>query len=210
MNRRTPLGKNRQRGSMGGIMVTLLIVAASISMGSQLIPLYLDHNTMGTIMDKMALENGLALRGDGEVRGILLIDELEQHLHPTMQRELLAQLERALPHVQIIVTTHSPLIALAAQHDQLVSLHRDGPRIYLAEVPRLDGYSAEDVLVEKALFGTDPYAPMTRRQLDRQMELARILPEDRLPQEVEELRRRGNQSLADSIEATGPETWTAK
>jgi hypothetical protein len=71
MNRRTPLGKNRQRGSMGGIMFTLLIVAGAISMGSQLAPLYLDHNTMGTIMDKMSAEDGLGLRGDGDLRGIM-------------------------------------------------------------------------------------------------------------------------------------------
>jgi hypothetical protein len=68
MNRRTPLGKNRQRGSMGGIMVALLIVAAAISLGTQLVPLYLDQNTMGTIMDKMSQENGLALSTDTALR----------------------------------------------------------------------------------------------------------------------------------------------
>ena len=68
MNRRTPLGKNRQRGSMGSILVTLLIVAAAISMGSQVIPLYLDHNTMGTVMEKLSLENGVALQSDAAIR----------------------------------------------------------------------------------------------------------------------------------------------
>ena len=68
MNRRTMLGKNRQRGSVGSIMVTLLILAAAISLGSRLIPLYLDHNTMGTIMEKMSLENGLALQSEGNIR----------------------------------------------------------------------------------------------------------------------------------------------
>jgi len=68
MNRRSQLGKNRQRGSVGSIMVTLLILAAAISLGSRLIPLYLDHNTMGTIMEKMSLENGLALQSEGNIR----------------------------------------------------------------------------------------------------------------------------------------------
>ena len=71
MNTRIPLGKNRQRGSMGSIMVTLLFVAAAVSLGSQLIPLYLDHNTMGTVMDKMSQENGLALRSDVDLRDIM-------------------------------------------------------------------------------------------------------------------------------------------
>lgn len=130
-----------------------------------------------------------AFDDDGEVCGVLLIDELEQHLHPAMQKELLGQLQKALPRVQIVATTHSPLVALAAGAEQIVALHRDGPRIHRAAVPNLTGYSAEDVLVEEALFGTDPYAPATRRQLDRQLELARIAPDDRSPEDVAELRR---------------------
>ena len=53
---------------MGGIMVILLVVAAVVSVGSRVIPLYLDHNTMGTIMEKMSLENGLALQSEGNIR----------------------------------------------------------------------------------------------------------------------------------------------
>ena len=68
MNRRVLQGKHRQRGSMGGIMVILLVVAAVVSVGSRVIPLYLDHNTMGTIMEKMSLENGLALQSEGNIR----------------------------------------------------------------------------------------------------------------------------------------------
>ena len=130
-----------------------------------------------------------AFDDDGEVCGILLVDEIEQHLHPAMQKELLGQLEKALPRVQIVVTTHSPIVALAAKAEQIVALHRDGARIHRAVVPDLAGYSAEDVLVEETLFGTDPYAPATRRRLDRRQELARIAPEDRSPQEAVEIRR---------------------
>ncbi|MDE0988134.1 MAG: DUF4845 domain-containing protein [Pseudomonadales bacterium] len=68
MNRKIFQGKHRQRGSMGGIMVILLVVAAVVSVGSRVIPLYLDHNTMGSIMEKMSLENGLALQSEGNIR----------------------------------------------------------------------------------------------------------------------------------------------
>ncbi|MEO2184236.1 MAG: DUF4845 domain-containing protein [bacterium] len=68
MNRKILQGKHRQRGSMGGIMVILLVVASVVSVGSRLIPLYLDHNTMGTIMEKMSLENGLALASEANIR----------------------------------------------------------------------------------------------------------------------------------------------
>ena len=68
MNRKTLQGKHRQRGSIGSILVILLVVAAVVSVGSRVIPLYLDHNTMGTIMEKMSLENGLALESEGNIR----------------------------------------------------------------------------------------------------------------------------------------------
>ena len=68
MNRKILQGKHRQRGSMGGILVILLALASVVSVGSRVIPLYLDHNTMGTIMEKMSLENGLALQSEGNIR----------------------------------------------------------------------------------------------------------------------------------------------
>ncbi len=123
----------------------------------------------------------------GDVRGILLVDELEQHLHPAMQREILGHLEKVLPRVQIIASTHSPLVALSAKPEQIVALHRDGERVDSVLVPSLDGYSADDALVEEALFGTSPYPPATEARLSRYQELAQIPPEQRSREHAEEL-----------------------
>tara|TARA_B110000503_G_scaffold124666_1_gene191409 strand:- start:299 stop:628 length:330 start_codon:yes stop_codon:yes gene_type:complete len=49
-------------------MVTLLIIASLVSVGSRLAPLYLDHNTMGSVMEKMSQENGLALQEEANIR----------------------------------------------------------------------------------------------------------------------------------------------
>ena len=68
MNRKTLQGKHRQRGSIGSILVILLVLASVVSLGSRVIPLYLDYNTMGAIMEKMSLENGLALESEGNIR----------------------------------------------------------------------------------------------------------------------------------------------
>lgn len=46
-----------------------------------------------------------------DVSGIVLIDEIEKHLHPRWQRQLIALLSRQFPQVQFIATTHSPLCA---------------------------------------------------------------------------------------------------
>jgi len=47
---------------------------------------------------------------DSSNRFIVLIDEIENHLHPTMQRAILPDLIEAFPNVQFIISTHSPLV----------------------------------------------------------------------------------------------------
>jgi hypothetical protein len=44
-----------------------------------------------------------------DVCGIVIIDEIEQHLHPTLQRRIIKSLSEKLPGVQFIISTHSPL-----------------------------------------------------------------------------------------------------
>lgn len=54
--------------------------------------------------------------------GIVLIDELELHLHPNWQISILNALSSTFPNVQFIVTTHSPLIINHIKNDQLILL----------------------------------------------------------------------------------------
>lgn len=52
------------------------------------------------------------LRGPGDVQGIVVIDEVDMHLHTELQFDLLPQLISMFPKVQFILTTHSPLFVL--------------------------------------------------------------------------------------------------
>lgn len=54
--------------------------------------------------------------------GVVLIDEVEAHLHPSWQRKLPEWLKKHFPKVQFIVTTHSPLVAQAADAESLFAL----------------------------------------------------------------------------------------
>lgn len=45
-----------------------------------------------------------------DIKGIILLDEIELHLHPRLQRNIVNKLREAFPNVQFITTTHSPLI----------------------------------------------------------------------------------------------------
>lgn len=90
---------------------------------------------------------------DGQ-QGILLIDEIEQHLHPRWQRHIMQRLSRQLPNMQVIVTTHTPLVASGmadVNSAALVRLYRDeDDQVQLQNIdPKaLAGKRADQVLVE--------------------------------------------------------------
>lgn len=52
-----------------------------------------------------------------DIKGIVIIDEIELHLHTTLQREVLPKLLKLFPKVQFIITSHSPLFLLGMQND---------------------------------------------------------------------------------------------
>jgi predicted ATPase len=60
-----------------------------------------------------------------QVRGLLLIDEVDLHIHPKWQRMLYEFIQQKLPNFQIVCTTHSPLTAQQAGDGELFTLRRD-------------------------------------------------------------------------------------
>lgn len=97
------------------------------------------------IIVAIALRAGMCHQGEPdagrEAIGTVLIDELEQHLHPQLQREILGGLRRAFPKVQLIVTTHSPLVLTDAlgPDDQIMRLEADengSPRVRMLDSVR--------------------------------------------------------------------------
>lgn len=58
--------------------------------------------------------------------GVVLIDEIDAHLHPEWQREIGFWLKRHFPNVQFLVTTHSPIICQAADENGLFVLPEPG------------------------------------------------------------------------------------
>ena len=80
---------------------------------------------------------------DGE--GVVLIDEIDLHLHPKWQRSVVASLERTFPNCQFIITTHSPQV-VGELPPEAVLLLRDGK--FLGHAARSLGLSSGEVLEE--------------------------------------------------------------
>jgi hypothetical protein len=64
-----------------------------------------------------------------ESEGIVLIDEIELHLHPTIQQDILQRLRSTFPNIQFIITTHSPLVISnfrADENNKIIRLEQEG------------------------------------------------------------------------------------
>ncbi len=59
-----------------------------------------------------------------QIAGIVLLDEIDLHLHASLQRAIVPRLREALPNVQFIVSSHSPLIISSFDRNELVLLDR--------------------------------------------------------------------------------------
>ena len=83
--------------------------------------------------------------------GIVLIDELELHLHPSWQKHILDDLRRIFPQIQFLVSTHSPIL-LAGADAKCVRVVRGG-QVYRAS---LQTYSKPVDLILSEVMQTDP------------------------------------------------------
>lgn len=70
----------------------------------------------------------------GETPGVILIDELDVHLHPTWQRLVVENLRKVFPRLQFIGTTHSPFIVQSLRAEELINLQGQ----VVPEVGKLD------------------------------------------------------------------------
>lgn len=60
-----------------------------------------------------------------EEHGIILIDELDLHLHPKWQKTIANDLKRTFPNCQFIVTTHSPFIIQSLNKEEVINIEKD-------------------------------------------------------------------------------------
>ena len=100
--------------------------------------------------------------------GIVLIDEIDLHLHPKWQQTIIPNLLRTFPNIQFIVTTHSPQVLSTVPAFEIKIL--DANRVVPAQ-PGTDG--AESSRLLKDIFGVDSRPPELARvkKLNRYREL---------------------------------------
>jgi len=88
-----------------------------------------------------------------EAPGILLIDEIELHLHPRWQQKVIPALRTAFPNTQLIVSTHSPAVLTTVHRENILLLGADHQ---FEQIPEDVGtYGADNSRVLAEVFGAD-------------------------------------------------------
>lgn len=89
--------------------------------------------------------NGVKL---ADIRGVVLVDEVDLHLHPEWQRSVVPVLADALPSLQFVFTTHSPVVAGTVQAANIVLLRvaPDGSSSIERSSERIHGLNAAQIL----------------------------------------------------------------
>lgn len=125
----------------------------------------------GDLARRMAIANP-GSDAPRETEGVILIDEIEQHLHPALQRKVIPSLQRAFPKAQLIVTTHSPQVLSSVPASAIVVL--DGCDASPVTSPT-QGRDTNAILRE--VFGVPERPPEQAREV---LDIVRLIDGDQL------------------------------
>jgi predicted ATP-binding protein involved in virulence len=92
------------------------------------------RNMLGMVADiayrAAVLNPQLGSEAAQKTPGIVLIDEIDLHLHPKWQRRVVDDLKAAFPTIQFVATTHSPFIVQSLREGELINLDPQPPEEY--------------------------------------------------------------------------------
>ncbi len=117
------------------------------------------------------------LIGNPDIGGILLIDEIEQHLHPRWQRYIVQRLRKQFPKTQIIASTHTPLVAAGiadVDESMLLKLDRNEENqisLQIIDKAQIAGKRADQVLTSDAFGLVTTWNARSHDNIDRYTEL---------------------------------------
>lgn len=130
-----------------------------------------------------------------DIKGVVLIDELEHHLHPKLQGDVLAMFAKMFPNVQFILTTHSPHVALNAPlGSKIIKLSIDKAKKLLTIHEDLVDENFErrftlvsDILVSDKFFSTALESKHLRTKLEKHIALCEVISKYEKLEQIPEL-----------------------
>lgn len=105
--------------------------------------------------------------------GIVIIDEIDSHLHPRWKMMLVKRLRKVFPHVQFLVTSHDPLSLRGLHRGEVVVMRRDSRHrpFALKDLPAPDAMSVEQILASEFFGLSSTVDPEVEEKFDEYYEL---------------------------------------
>lgn len=123
-------------------------------------------------------------RDPREMSGLVLIDEIDAHMHPTWQRTIVHKLTENFPNIQFIATTHSPLVVGGMSAKQVKRIRRrDDDSIEVIDVAEDSTFGRADQVLASQLFDVDSTLDLkTNKIIEEYQELAgeKDLPDEQV------------------------------
>ena len=175
--------------------------AGNLSAGTQGVYLWVLYISLKIWWDYMIIRDGTEISAWKNHPAILLIDEIENHLHPTWQRRVIPALLDHFPGLQIFATTHSPFVVAGLKAGQVHLLRRDENGVTATtNTEDVIGWTADEIL--RTMMGvddpTDDATAAAARELRQlRQEPPRANPEDeaRRQERMQELRQQVDRDL---------------
>jgi predicted ATP-binding protein involved in virulence len=123
------------------------------------------RNMIGLVADiayrTVRLNSQFGQQAPKQTPGLVLIDEVDMHLHPEWQHVVLQNLTAAFPHLQFVVTTHSPQVLSTVKREQIRLLTENvtGEAVAVPPEARTYGRSNADVLQTVMDVSPEPILP---------------------------------------------------
>ena len=109
-------------------------------------------------MYSVSVLNGMGPKDIVNIPGLLLIDEIETHMHPKWQKKILGIIRRFFPNLQIILTTHSPFVVASIDGARIYTcVSRTGYSEVCDETERYAHMPVEEVLMSDAFDEVHPF-----------------------------------------------------
>jgi len=110
-----------------------------------------------------------------DLQGIVLIDEIETHLHIDLQKKIMPFLTKIFPNIQFIVTTHSPFVLSSDDNTIIYDLEKN------ILVEDMSGYSLDSIV--ESYYNSDKYSQLVKNRIT---EYEALFKQDSLTEEEEE------------------------
>ena len=99
---------------------------------------------------------------------VCLVDEIDLHMHPQMQRNVMKFLRETFPKTQFICTAHSPLIVQSGEDANIILLRRQGDEVEVVnDVDDAKNWRIDQILDSDLFENTSSYAPSIQQKVSK-------------------------------------------